>query len=386
MNRQARTLVLAVGGTAGHVFPAKALGQEMLKRGWKVSFVTDERGEAHGGIEGVSTHCIRAGGVAGKRFTRLLRSIPELAVGTVQARSFLNRIKPDVVVGFGGYASVPTMLAATFGKHKTAIHEQNAILGRANRLLATRVGVIASSYASCQSIPKTTTARIVHTGMPVRAEVLSVSHAGYPKLSSSGSISLFIMGGSQGAQVFSQVVPAALARLNEDLRRRLQVVQQCREEDLPTVQQVYANAGIAAELSTFFNNVPDRLANAHLVIERAGASSVSETLVVGRPSILVPYPHAIDDHQSANAHAVANAGAGWVMDQTVFTTDALSRRLAALVDNPQVLEAAAECARRAGKSHAAASLGNLVEELASSNGNNDDFRPLNNEEKQKELA
>lgn len=362
-------IALAAGGTGGHVFPASALAAEMTARGWQVVFITDRRGGDIGGMAEVPTYRVRAGGVAGKSILGRLRSIPELAMGTLQARSILKRLAPDVVVGFGGYASVPTMMAATRSGCRTAIHEQNAVLGRANRLFARRVDRIAMAYSVCRAVPPEAENNITLTGMPVRPEITAVRKTAYSQLSDDGPINLLVLGGSQGARVLSDVIPEAIGKLPEGLRSRINVVQQCRPEDLDRVRQTYRNMSVSATLSSFFDDMPRQLASAHLVITRSGASSVAEVLAVGRPSILVPYPHAVDDHQSANAHAVAEVGAGWMMDQSIFTVDNLATRLNELLTGGGILNRAAECALRAGFADAASRLADMVEGLVSSNGN-----------------
>lgn len=363
-------IALAAGGTGGHVFPASALAAEMTQRGWQVVFITDRRGGAVGGMEDVPTYRVRAGGVAGKSILGRLRSIPELIIGTFQARSILKRLSPDVVMGFGGYASVPTMMAATRSNCRTAIHEQNAVLGRANRLFARKVDKIAMSYAVCRSVPAEAESKIVQTGMPVRPEIAAVKDEAYPALGGDGPINLLVIGGSQGARVLSDVVPAAVAQLPDGIRTRLNVVQQCREEDLDRVRDAYGSMNISATVSRFFDDMPRQLVSSHLVITRAGASSVAEVLAVGRPSILVPYPHAVDDHQSANAHAVAEVGAGWMMDQSIFTVEHLSSRLSELLSGA-ALPRTAECARRTGFPDAASRLADMVETLVPTNGNHE---------------
>lgn len=365
--RSSPLIVLAAGGTAGHVFPAEALGRELLGRGCRVALITDPRGTALGDfLAGAETYRIRAGGLAGKGPAARMRGAAELAFGTWQARRLLARLKPAAVIGFGGYASVPTMVAASLGGVRTAIHEQNAVLGRANRLLAARVSRIATSFEGCRSIPERSGDRVVHTGMPVRAAVAAVRERPYAPPAEDGTIRLLVVGGSQGARVFSEVVPAAIGLLQDPLRRRLAVVQQCRPENLEAAAAVYRAAGIEAEIRTFFDDIPERLAAAHLLIARAGASTVAETLVVGRPAILVPYPHAIDDHQAFNAHAVAEAGGGWLMPQETFTAPALAARLESLFALPATLERAAAAARAAGRPDAATRLADMVMDLARS--------------------
>lgn len=358
-------VLLAAGGTGGHVFPAEALASELIGRGFRLGLVTDKRGKAYGGRLGeLEAHYILAGGIAGKSIPARLKSIAELGIGTMQAWRLLKTLKPDAVVGFGGYASVPTMMAATFTSAPTMIHEQNALLGRANRLLAGRVDAIATSFADTRGLPDGATAKVELTGMPVRDGIAAQAGASYPADEGDSRLGLLVLGGSQGASVLSDVVPAALAKLPDAIKARLDVTQQCREEDLDAVKAAYRENGIRAHLASFIDNVPERLANAHLMISRAGASSVAEALVVGRPSILVPYPYAADDHQTYNAQAVDAAGAGWIMPQDTFTSDALAARLDSLLGLPAVLEKAARCARDLGRADAAKRLADVVEKLA----------------------
>lgn len=260
------------------------------------------------------------------------------------------------------------MLAARFGGFPAAIHEQNAVLGRANRLLVPRVECIATSFEKAEGLPDHGTARVVHTGMPIRPAVSAVMGRPYPTLTPDGPVSLLVIGGSQGARVFSDVVPEALAFLDDDLRRRLTISQQCRPEDLDRTRDRYRALGLEAELGTFFEDVPERLASAHLLIGRSGASTVAETLAVGRPAILVPYPHAIDDHQTRNAHAIDEAGAGWLMSESAFTPSGLSARLDSLFGLPAILEKAAAAARDAASVDAAGRLADMVITLLPSSG------------------
>ncbi len=370
-----KLIVLAAGGTGGHVFPAEALATEMTGRGFKLSLITDRRGGAYGGALGsLETHRIRAGGIAGKNISALLRSGPELAFGTLQARFLLKKMRPRAVVGFGGYASVPTMLAATFGGCKTVIHEQNAVLGRANRLLASRVKRIATSFEGTRSIPETAADKVVHTGMPVRQTLTAVRGTPYPDLNENCEINILILGGSQGASILSEVIPEAIGRLDADLRARLSIIQQCRPEDLEAARGRYQQLAIKAELDSFFDDIPERLCAAHLLISRGGASSVAETMTVGRPAILIPYPHAVDDHQTFNAHALDEAGGGWLMAQETFTPDALAKRLASLLHTPKVLIRAASCARTAGRPDAVVRLADTICQLIETNGQSNDDR------------
>lgn len=367
--RRAHLVVLAAGGTGGHVFPAEALAAELVGRGQRLAAITDRRGGAwKGALSNIETHRILAGGVAGKNLAALLRSGPELAIGTWQARGLLKRLAPKAVIGFGGYASVPTMLAACFGGYRTAIHEQNAVLGRANRLLAPRVQRIATSFEKSEGLPAEAAAKVIHTGMPVRTAIAAVAGHPYPEFAAGQTVSIVVIGGSQGAHVFSEVVPAALETLDADLKARLRVTQQCRPEDLDRTRERYRALGIAAVLAGFFDDLPERLASAHLLIGRAGASTVAEMLVVGRPAILVPFPHAIDDHQTRNAHAIDEAGAGWLMPETSFTPANLAARLDSLLGLPAILEKAAACAKVAGNADAAKRLADMVCDMLDSNG------------------
>ena len=359
-------IVLAAGGTGGHVFPAEALAAELTRRGYRLSLITDRRGDALGNLE---THRIRAGGIAGKNFTALLRSGPELAIGTLQSWALLKALQPRAVVGFGGYASVPTMLAATFGSYNTIIHEQNAVLGRANRLLASRVKRIATSFKGVRFVPKSALNKVVHTGMPVRPDVAAIRDIPYPELNNNGEIRILVLGGSQGASILSKVIPEAIARLDADLRSRLFISQQCRPEDLDSTRAAFQSLAVNVKLESFFDDIPERFARSHLLVSRAGASTVSEAMTVGRPAILVPYPHAVDDHQTFNAHALDEVGGGWLMSQESFTPDDLAKRLGSLLAVPKILKRAAECARSSGQPDAAVRLADVVCDLIGENDN-----------------
>ena len=373
--RRAHLVVLAAGGTGGHVFPAEALALELAGRGLHLAVVTDRRGgEIDGPFETIETYRVRAGGIAGKSLGDRLKSGPELAIGTLQAHRLLRRLRPEVVVGFGGYASVPTMIAATFGGYRTAIHEQNAILGRANRRLAGRVERVATSFEHSEGIPVGAHDKVVHTGMPVRAAVTAVRERPYPLIDGDTPIELLVIGGSQGARVFADVMPAALGKLEDAVRVRLRVSQQCRPEDLDRARAAYEGLQIAAELAPFFDDIPDRLGRAHLIVARAGASTIAEVTAVGRPSVLVPYPFGIDDHQSFNAHAVDEAGAGWLLPEDAFTPEGVAERLRSLFGLPAILETAAASARAAGRPDAARRLADLVMGMLPSNGETDTGR------------
>lgn len=360
-----RLAVLAAGGTGGHMFPAEALAAELAARGWRLALVTDARGKGFGDrLPEVAVHRISAGGLAGRGLVARARGALQLLGGYVQARRLLRRLQPAVVVGFGGYASVPTVMAAQRAGITTVLHEQNAVLGRANRLLARRAARIALSFDRVAGLPSESRAEV--TGNPVRPAIAAIAERPYPDLD--GDLRLLVTGGSQGARVFGSVVPAAIAMLDEALLARLRIAQQCRAEDFAAVKDAYDRLGLASELATFFNDMPERLAAAHLAITRAGASTVTELCAAGRPAILVPYPHAADDHQTANARAVAATGAAWVMPEPEFTPVALAERLRQLLRSPDELASAAERARQTARRDAARRLADLVAEAAERNG------------------
>ena len=362
-------IVLATGGTGGHVFPAEALAAELAARGCRLALFTDRRGGAFGGrLNEIDTYRIRAGGIAGKSPVDRLMSTAEIGLGTMQAWQLLKQLRPAAAVGFGGYASVPTMTAATFTGMRTAIHEQNAVLGRANRLLAGRVNRIATAFKEVRSVPAGAEAKVVRTGMPVRPMIGAVGDRAYPPLDGDSPLDILVFGGSQGAHALSQVVPQALGMLDPRFKDRLRVVQQCREEDIAAVRGQYGSFGIDADLRPFFDDIPERYAAAHLVICRSGASTVAELTAIGRPAIMVPYPHAIDDHQAFNAHALDDAGGGWVMLEASFAADALATRLDSLFSLPKLLEKAAAAAKAAGAPDAVATLADMVMGMVPGNG------------------
>ena len=361
-------IVLAAGGTGGHVFPAQSLAGELLARGRSLAFVTDRRGAGYGGaLSRIVRYQIRAGTVSGRSLGGKIVGLADIALGFWQARRLLGRCKPAVVIGFGGYPSLPTVLAATRAGIATLIHEQNAVLGRVNRLLAPRVALIATSYPETERLRPQDRTKVTVTGSPVRAEIRKLRELPYTAPAEDGPIELVVIGGSQGAAILSQVVPAALAALPQALRRRMRVSQQCRADDIERVRVLYGAAAIEVELSAFFHDLPSRLGHAQLVIARAGASTVSELAVAGRPAILVPYRFATDGHQSLNARALTEAGGAWTMEEGELTAGALAARLTSLLGQPARLVAAAASARGAGRPEAAIRLADLVERLAPGN-------------------
>ncbi len=351
--------VLAAGGTGGHLFPAEALAAELVARGRSVHLLTDLRADAFGArVPGVEIHNVRAGRFDGGP-VRAAYGLAELAAGSVQARRLLRRLAPAAVVGFGGYPSAPTMLAAVSLGLPTLIHEQNAVLGRANRLLASRVRQIAAGFPETAGLRPAERARAIHTGNPVRPAVLALGVVGYAPPGPEGPIELLVLGGSQGAHILA-TVPAALAALPHGLRQRLRVSQQARPEDLPAVVGAYAQIGIAAEIESFFADAPRRLARAHLAVCRAGASTISELGALGRPALLIPYPYATDDHQTANARAFAAAGGGRSIAQAELTSDRLAAEIEGMLGDGPALSLMAQRAAAFGRRDAARQLALLA--------------------------
>jgi UDP-N-acetylglucosamine--N-acetylmuramyl-(pentapeptide) pyrophosphoryl-undecaprenol N-acetylglucosamine transferase len=355
-----RVFVLAAGGTGGHLFPAEALARQLVKTGAEVHLATDRRADAFAAdLPGVSLTVVRAGRLGGGP-VQTACGVAEMALGLMQARRLLRRLAPEAVIGFGGYPSVPAMLAASRLGLPTVIHEQNAVLGRANRLLAPRAHRIATGFAETTGLRDADRERAVHTGNPVRPAVLAVGTIGYRPPAPDQPIELLILGGSQGARAFAELVPPAVAMLPPEMRARLRLSLQARPEDRAQAAAQLKESGVAAEVESFFTDVPDRLARAQLVICRAGASTISELAAAGRPALLVPYPHAADDHQAANARAFAAAGAGWVAPQSALDPKILAERLTDLLADSGKLTGAAAQARRFGKDDAAERLAEIV--------------------------
>ncbi len=366
---EAKRVILAAGGTGGHMFPAQALAHELLARGLEVALVTDRRGGGFGPeLAQVETHRISAGAIAGEGPLGKVANILRLGMGFLQARHFVKARRADTAVGFGGYASVPAIMAASRLGLRVVLHEQNAVLGRANRLLAARANAIATSFAKVGGVPAGCAARVRVTGNPVRPAIAALAHRPYAVPDGASTIRILVTGGSQGAEVFNKVVPEALCRLPEALRARIQVSQQVRGPVLEQVAAAYDAGGLRHELRGFFDDMPERLAAAHLVVCRAGASTVSELAAAGRPGVLVPYPFAADDHQSANARQLADAGGGWMIPQSALSAAYLAERLTSLLSNPALLAKASRCARAAARDNAARALADLVCARGDDNG------------------
>jgi len=371
-----RKAVLAAGGTGGHMFPAEALARELHARGVAVALVTDRRGGGFGGdLAEVETHHISAGGIAGGSLVKRLGGLLRLALGVLQARSLMRRLDPDAVIGFGAYAAAPTVLAGSHLGRRVILHEQNAVMGRANRLLAGRADIIATGFARVEGLKASELAKARMTGNPVRPDIEAVGQQAYRAPRAGEAIHLLVVGGSQGAKVFNSAVPAAIAQLPEALRARLRMVQQVPGGVLDQVQAAYQGCGVAAELADFFDDMPARLARAHLVICRAGASTVAELASAHRPAILVPFPHATDDHQTANARALVDLEAGWLIPESDLTPEALAGQLETLINTPARLELAAARAGGLAPGDAAGRLADLVCGSANENGDEADQGP-----------
>jgi UDP-N-acetylglucosamine--N-acetylmuramyl-(pentapeptide) pyrophosphoryl-undecaprenol N-acetylglucosamine transferase len=344
-------IVLSAGGTGGHLFPAQALAGELRRRGHFIVVMTDARFANYA----TSFPGSRIETVPSAPLNSLLAPL-KIAAGILLALGKLLRLRPAAVIGFGGYPSVPVMLAAVIARLPTAIIEQNAVVGRANRLVMNHVRRVAAAFPIARFAPRDGS-KIVLTGNPLRPEVSALWGATYNSPSVDGTLHLLVFGGSQGARALSEIVPAAITRLPDALKARLSLVQQCRPEDIEYVSAIYAGAGIPAELKAFFTDLPRRMAEAQLVIGRSGAGTVSELMAIGRPAILVPLPHALDDNQTPNAEILSRAGAGWTVAQRDLTADGLAKMLA------EILSAPSELAARAGRAHALATPG-AAEKLA----------------------
>jgi UDP-N-acetylglucosamine--N-acetylmuramyl-(pentapeptide) pyrophosphoryl-undecaprenol N-acetylglucosamine transferase len=357
-------ILLAAGGTGGHLFPAEALAHELNERGWTVHLATDDRAERYAGhFPAATIHRVRSATVGSKNPVALVATFWKLWGGVRKASAIIGRIKPAAVVGFGGYPTLPPLYAATRRGVPTLIHEQNAVMGRANRALSKRVTAIAGGF-----LPQDTSAagtKTITTGNPVRPQVLEAARTPYAASQNGEPFRLLVFGGSQGAQFFSDAIPAAVARLAKDQLARLTVVQQARAEDVARVKAAYGNIGVSAEVSPFFNDMAKRMAAAQLVISRSGASTVSEIAVIGRPALLVPYPHALDHDQAANAAALAAAGGAEVHAQATLSVETITGLIGGLMNEPGRLGAMAVAAKTAGRPDAARLLADLTEAIAS---------------------
>ncbi len=351
-------IVLSAGGTGGHLFPAQALAGELVKRGRDIVVMTDAR------FANYATQFPKARieTVPSSPFNAVTAPF-KIVAGIAIAFAKLLRLKPAAVIGFGGYPSVPVMMAANMAGLATGIIEQNAVVGRANRLVMNKVKLVAAAFPIARFAPADPS-KVVLTGNPLRPEVEALWGAPYQTPRPGAPLRLLVFGGSQGARALREIVPAALTRLPHDIKVRLSVVQQCRPEDMEEVRTIYARAEIEAELQSFFSDLPQRMAAAHLVIARSGAGTVAELMAIGRPAILVPLPGALDDNQTPNADILAKAEAGWRVAQSTLTPDTLAGMLVRIFESPEALAAMAAKAHALAVPHAAQKLADAVERLA----------------------
>ncbi len=358
-----RHFVLAAGGTGGHMIPAHALAEELIRRGHRIALVTDARGARIPGLfEGAQVHELPAGRIT-RNPVSWLPGMQAIRAGRGMALRLYEAFEPSAVVGFGGYPAFPALLAALRAGVPTAVHEQNAVLGRVNRLLAGRVTAIATSYPRVARMKDAWNAKTHLVGNPVREEVLKIRDKDFPPLDDNGIFRVLVTGGSQGASVLSRVVPDGLGMLPLNFRRRLQVTQQCRAEDIAGVKERYEQLGIPADLQTYLTDLPERLDWAHLVIARAGASTIAELTAAGRPAILIPLPSATDDHQSANVREMVEAGGARAIAERDFTPVELAKQMQKLALDAGALANAAKRAWGCGRPEATRDLADLVESL-----------------------
>jgi UDP-N-acetylglucosamine--N-acetylmuramyl-(pentapeptide) pyrophosphoryl-undecaprenol N-acetylglucosamine transferase len=356
-------VLVAAGGTGGHLFPAEALAAVLVKRGIAVHLVTDHRAARFGGaFADDAVHVVASATLRARNPVALTGTAAMLGLGLLQARTLIGRLRPAAVIGFGGYPTIPPVLAAAWRGVPSLIHDANAVIGRANRFLAPRVTAIATTFPDVFASEPVLSLKATLTGNPVRAAVVAAMATPYQ--APSDKLRLIIFGGSQGARIMADIVPSAIGRLDAGQRARLQVTQQAREEDLGRVREAYARHSVAAEIAAFFPDLPARIAASHLVISRAGASTVAELAAIGRPSILVPLPHAIDQDQYANAGVLERAGGALRLSHDAFTPERLASGIAALAAAPQRLAAMAAAAKSVGRLDAADRLADLVVQVA----------------------
>jgi UDP-N-acetylglucosamine--N-acetylmuramyl-(pentapeptide) pyrophosphoryl-undecaprenol N-acetylglucosamine transferase len=357
-------VLMAAGGTGGHLFPAEALAAVLERRGVTVELATDERVARYGEFGRRATHIIPSATFAARDPASVVRTTFTLGRGTIAAFALLGRLRPApaAVIGFGGYPTIPPVLAATLRGIPTVIHEQNAVPGRANRFLAPLVQAVATGFAGLLEHDRRLAAKAMHTGNPVRPAVVEAAAMPYPD--PAGAFRILVFGGSQGARVMADIMPGAMERMPVAVRARLAVAQQARQEDLERVRGAYARIGVAAEVAPFFRDLPRRMAGSHIVVSRSGASTVAELAAIGRPAILVPLPHALDQDQRANAELLQKARGAIMFDQSRFTPDRLAAEIARLAAEPEKLAAMAAAARGQGILDAADRLADLVVKVA----------------------
>ena len=362
---EAPLIILAAGGTGGHLFPAEALGVALMKRGARVRLVTDSRAVQYGGLFSRDMFdVVPSETVRGRTPWALARTGAMLAAGGVMALALLQRLKPRTVVGFGGYPTLPPLIAAKLLGIPTIVHDANAVMGRANKLLSRRANAIATSLPGVLDHDPELAAKATVTGTPMRPAILAAAAVPYNAPELTGPLRLLVVGGSQGARIMADIVPGAIERLEPSLWSRLALVQQVRKEDMARVRAVYDKLKVNAELAPFFSDLPARLAASHFVVSRSGAGTVAELAAIGRPSILVPLPGAIDQDQFANAGVLQQVGGAIRIAQDEFTPDRLAAEISAFAAEPAKLAEMSKRARSVGKLDAAERLADLVAKVA----------------------
>jgi len=361
----AMQFAICAGGTGGHLFPAQALSAELKRRGHRIVLLTDERGLRFGDTFPCDEIVeIPSSTLSLRSPLKILPGVLQIGSGVIKAFKILKSTPFGAVAGFGGYPSLPPMVAARLLGLPACLHEQNAVMGRANRVLSRFATVLATSFEVTQKAPVKGKLRIVTTGNPVRQQVLELRNLPYTPAFGDDEFRLLIFGGSQGASIFGEVMPAAIELLPEMTKKRLKVTQQCRQEDIDKVKTAYSDAGIEAEVAAFFPNLPERIASSHLVVSRSGASTLSELTVIGCPAVLVPLPGALDNDQRENARSLEAQGGAWVVEQSQFKPDRVAKLLDKYMNEPDLLVAAAHAAHKIGKPDATMLLADAVEEIA----------------------
>ena len=353
-------VLLAAGGTGGHLFPARALAENLKAQKIEAVLMTDLRGAGFKGhLDDIPVIRIASASLGGG-IKQKIAALYMLLKGAWAAYRYLSCHRPGVVVGFGGYPSIPVLAAARFLKIPYILHEQNALLGKANRLMARKAAYIATSFEKTKCIPQSRESRVRLTGNPVRSDFLTHRGRSYVGPGQAQGVRLLVMGGSQGAHIFSKIVPDAIALLPQNIREQLQIVQQCRSEDLETVCEKYKKMNVPAYLASFFDNVADLMADTHLLISRSGASTLAEASIIGCPALFMPYPYAADDHQASNAEAFAAVGGGWMYRDTELQAEKLANSLQNWFDDKTILTQAAHQAQALGKPDAGEALAKLA--------------------------
>lgn len=358
-------IAICAGGTGGHLFPAEALSAELKRRGHRIVLLTDDRGfKYRKNFPCDDIIQIPSSTLSLRAPLKAIIGLARICFGVFKALRFLKSSRACAIAGFGGYPTLPPMVAGRLLGLPACLHEQNAVMGRANRFLTRFANVLATSFEATQKAPGNEEIRTITTGNPVRDQVMDLRNSDYEPAIEDGHFRLLVFGGSQGAKIFSDIIPVGLNLLSIKTKKRLKVTQQCRAEDIETVKAAYKNAAIETEVATFFPNLPERIADAHLVVARSGASTLSELTVIGRPSVLIPLPGSLDNDQRENARALEAQGGAWVVDQAEFKPDLLAQMLERFMQEPDVLAKAARAAQENGRPDAVKHLADAVEEIA----------------------